>query len=102
MKLLVKETFVCNSRFMSKNGKALEAIASRIVGQETEPTVKVDPLIFEGNLPLPGEAYFLEYDPDAIRMDKGYRVLTNAKFFGIGKPVEAANEATEEAEPIPF
>ena len=83
----VRSTFVCNSRFMSKNGKYLESIASRIVGQESEPTVKVDPLIFGGNLPMPGEAYFLEYDPSVMREDKGYRILTNAKFFGTQSPV---------------
>ena len=97
MSTLVRNTFVCNSRFMSKNGKSLESIASRIVGQEAEPTVKVDPLIFSGNLPLPGEAYFLEYDPSVIREDKGFRILTNAKFFGIGKPITEVDE-----EPVPF
>lgn len=91
MSKTVKETLVCNHVAMSKSGTSVQAVLARIRSDvptlaDGTPnpnfngkTVRIPPHLFHGELPLPGEAFFAEFDPAKLENGNAYRTLRNAK-----------------------
>lgn len=104
---MAKEILVCNSVFTSDNG-AVQAVACRLRGETNGKTFKVAPHVFKGNIPLPGEAIYADFDKTNVRESGNYRILSNAKILSVGVPPEHVDNPADEPKldadgnPLPF
>lgn len=104
-----KQILVVNTIFTSKSGNPT-AVACRIRGEANGKTLKVSPHLFKKGLPIAEEAVYAEFEDSDLRESGNYRVLSNAKIWGIGSmestaAFEQADEAVaavEEVTEAPF
>jgi hypothetical protein len=73
---MAKLILVCNAVFTSDSG-SVQAVACRERGLTDSKTIKVAPHLFKGNIPMPGEAVYVECADNAIQEKTGsnYRTL---------------------------